>query len=224
MVRRMLVASVACSLGGMWFGGGSALAAVTHTVLPGESLWSISAANNLTTRTVAVYNGLPEDAGLIAGQTIQVPTVEEGAAALAGAGVPVTTTTAPATTTTTAVPAPGMSPVPSPYGDLYLTPAAAQAWNAMRAEALSVYGIDLYPGGPASAYRTFAQQAELYQAFLAGYGAPANPPGSSSHELGTAVDLPTPEMRSVIDQIGWKYGWGKAHAPGEWWHVDYLGG
>jgi hypothetical protein len=28
----------------------------------------------------------------------------------------------------------------------------------------------------------------------------------------------------VIDQIGWKYGWGKVHAPGEWWHVDYLGG
>jgi LAS superfamily LD-carboxypeptidase LdcB len=208
----------------MWLGGGSALAAMPHTVLPGETLWSISAANNLTTRTVAVFNGLPEDAGLIAGQTIQVPTVEEGAAALAAAGAPVTTTTGPAAATTAAVPAPGMSPVPSPYGDLYLAPAAAQAWNAMRAEALSVYGIDLYPGGPASAFRSYAQQAELYQAFLAGYGAPANPPGSSSHELGTAVDVPTPEMRSVIDQIGWKYGWGKIHAPGEWWHVDYLGG
>jgi hypothetical protein len=31
-------------------------------------------------------------------------------------------------------------------------------------------------------------------------------------------------MRRVIDQIGSKYGWGKVHAPGEWWHVDYLGG
>jgi hypothetical protein len=31
-------------------------------------------------------------------------------------------------------------------------------------------------------------------------------------------------MRSLIDEIGWKYGWGKIHAPGEWWHVDYLGG
>jgi hypothetical protein len=31
-------------------------------------------------------------------------------------------------------------------------------------------------------------------------------------------------MRSVIDQIGSKYGWGKIHAPHEWWHVDYLGG
>jgi LAS superfamily LD-carboxypeptidase LdcB len=222
MVRRVLAVSVACSLGAMWSAGGSALAAVPHTVLPGETLWSISAANNLTTRTVAAYNGLAEDAGLIAGQTIQVPTVEEGAAALAAAGVSAQAPAAPATTT--AVPAPGMSPIPSPYGDLYLIPAAAQAWNAMRAEALSVYGIDLYPGGPASAFRTYAQQAELYQAFLAGLGAPANPPGSSSHELGTAVDVPTFEMRSVIDQIGWKYGWGKVHAPGEWWHVDYLGG
>jgi LysM repeat protein len=218
----MLAASVAFSLGGMWLGGVSAHAAVPHTVLPGETLWSISAANNLTTRTVAVFNGLAEDAGIIAGTTIQVPTVDEGAAALAAAGVSVQAP-APAATATPAA-APGMSPVPSPYGDLYLIPAAAENWNAMRAEALSAYGIDLYPGGPASAFRTYAQQAELYQAFLNGVGAPANPPGTSSHELGTAVDVPTLEMRSVIDQIGWKYGWGKAHAPGEWWHVDYVGG
>jgi len=113
--------------------------------------------------------------------------------------------------------------VPSPYGELPLLPAAADAWNAMRAEALSVYGIDIYPGGPLSAYRTYEQQAQLYQAFLAGSGAPANPPGTSSHELGTAVDVGTPEMRRVIDQTGWKYGWSKVHGPDEWWHVDYVG-
>src|SRR5262245_40292261 len=62
---------------------GTARAESTHLVQPGETLWSISAANNLTTRTVAVYNGLSEDAGLIAGTTIQVPTVAEGAASLA---------------------------------------------------------------------------------------------------------------------------------------------
>ena len=219
MLRRMLAGSLACSLGGLLLAGGSALAAVPHAVLPGETLWSISTANNLTVRTVAVYNGLPEDAGLIAGTTIQVPTVAEGAAALAAAGA---STRAPAPNPTTGAAA-GMSPIPSPFGTLYLAPAAAQAWNAMRAEALSVYGVDLYPGGAASAFRTSTQQAELYQAFLAGYGAPANPPGLSSHELGTAVDVPTLAMRSVIDQIGWKYGWGKVHAPDEWWHVDYTG-
>ena len=50
---------------------------------------------------------------------------------------------------TTIAPAPGMGHVPSPYGELHLIPAAADAWNAMRAEALSAYGIDIYPGGPA---------------------------------------------------------------------------
>lgn len=215
----------------------TAFAASPHTVLPGETLWSISAANNLTTRTVAVYNGLPETAQVIVGTTIYVPTVAEGAAALASGAPAVappstggqTTTTAQTTptaqTTTTALtPASGMGHIPSPYGELHLQPAAADAWNAMRAEALSTFGTDLYPGGPLSAYRTYEQQAELYREFLAGYGAPANPPGSSSHELGIAVDVQSPGMRSVIDQIGWKYGWGKAHAPGEWWHVDYLGG
>ncbi len=214
----------------------SAGASLPHVVAPGETLWSISAANNLTTRTVAVYNGLPEDASLIEGTTIQVPTVDEGAAALgsgtAAASPPALATggeslesaSAPPISTGEIAPAPGMGHIPSPYGDLHLTPAAAQSWNAMRAESLELYGVDIYPGGTLSAYRTYEQQASLYEAYLAGTGAPANPPGTSSHELGTAVDVETPEMRWVIDQIGWKYGWSKVHGPGEWWHVDYVGG
>jgi LysM repeat protein len=224
-----------------------ATAAAPHVVQPGETLWSIAYANNLTTRTVAAFNGISEDAQVALGSTIQVPAVEEGAAALAAAGItpePTASTDAaavaatsspdPATTAasgyttdpgslTQIVSAPGMGHVPSPWGELHLLPAAADAWNAMRQESLNVYGVDLYPGGPLSAYRTYEQQAALYDLFLSGQGAPANPPGTSSHEFGTAVDVPTPEMRSVIDQIGWKYGWGKAHAPDEWWHVDYVG-
>jgi LysM repeat protein len=61
-----------------------ASAEVAHTVQPGETLWSIAAANNLTTRTVAAYNGLSEDAQVVLGSTIRVPTVAEGAAALTG--------------------------------------------------------------------------------------------------------------------------------------------
>jgi LysM repeat protein len=225
-----------------------AQAAAPHVVQPGETLWSIAYANNLTTRTVAAFNGLPEDAQVVLGSTIQVPTVDEGAAALAAAGV----TTEPATTAepavnasnsspdpaataasgyttdpaslTTIVSAPGMGHVPSPWGELHLLPAAADSWNAMRAESLNTYGIDIYPNGPISAYRTYEQQAALYDLFLSGQGAPANPPGTSSHEFGVAVDVATEDMRWVVDQIGWKYGWGKAHAPDEWWHVDYLGG
>jgi murein DD-endopeptidase MepM/ murein hydrolase activator NlpD len=219
---------------------GSASAEVAHVVQPGETLWSISAANGLTTRTVAVYNGISEDAGLIAGTTIHVPTVTEGAAALASgqAAVSAPATTSIGSSSSTAgatdpgygvpldviVPAPGMGHVPSPWGELHLDPAAADAWNAMREEAVSVYGVDLHPGGPLSAYRTYEQQAALYETYLNGTGAPANPPGTSPHELGVSVDVATYEMRAVIDEIGWKYGWGKVHAPGEWWHVDYVGG
>ena len=57
-------------------------ALVAHTVQPGETLWSIAAASNLTTRTVAAVNGLPEDAQVMAGSTIQIPSEAEGAAAL----------------------------------------------------------------------------------------------------------------------------------------------
>lgn len=71
-------------------------------VAPGETLWSIAAANNLTTRTVAVFNGLAEDAPLLAGETIEVPTVDEGAAALSSAGY-----TSPTTTSSTRQTRPG---------------------------------------------------------------------------------------------------------------------
>jgi len=205
----------------------TATAALPHVVAPGETLWSISAANNLTTRTVAVFNGLSEDAQLLAGQTIQVPTVDEGAAALTSAGYSVGVAPAAGSTATgfdpaAIPPAPGMGHIPSPWGELHLAPEAADSWNAMRAESLRIYGIDLVPDGPLSAYRTYEQQAYLYGLYLSGQGAPANLPGTSSHETGYAVDVDTPEMRWVIDQIGAAYCWGKAHAPGEWWHVDYL--
>ena len=64
-----------------------ASAAVPHTVQPGETLWSIAAANNLTTRTVAAFNGLSEDAQVVLGSTINVPTTVEGYAALQQAGL-----------------------------------------------------------------------------------------------------------------------------------------
>ena len=64
-----------------------ASAAVPHTVQPGETLWSIAAANNLTTRTVAAYNGLSDDAQVVLGSTIMVPTTVEGYASLQQAGL-----------------------------------------------------------------------------------------------------------------------------------------
>src|SRR3954464_13385395 len=69
------------------FAAAPAGAAVWHTVQPGETLWSIAAANNLTTRPVATFNGLPETSNVVLGSTIQVPTTVEGASALINSGV-----------------------------------------------------------------------------------------------------------------------------------------
>jgi murein DD-endopeptidase MepM/ murein hydrolase activator NlpD len=212
----------------------SADGAVPHVVQPGETLWSIAAANNLTTRTVAAFNGMTEDAGVIAGQTIDVPTVDEGAAALASPGA-TTSAATPPEDGVAAEPVPesagpppptadthGLGHIPSPWGELHLAPAAADSWNAMREEALGSLGVDLQPAGPVSAFRDAGQQGYLYDLFLAGQGAPANPPGTSSHELGVAVDVATPDMRRAVDQIGATYGW-YGTIPSEWWHVEYVG-
>jgi LysM repeat protein len=65
-----------------------AAAHVAHTVEPGETLWSIAAASNFTTRALAAANGLSEDAQVVAGSTIWVPSESEAAASLS-TGVPV---------------------------------------------------------------------------------------------------------------------------------------
>src|SRR3954465_2738795 len=57
-------------------------AAVPHVVQPGETLWSIAAANNFTTRAFAAANGLSPDAGVIAGTTLKAPSAPEPAQAL----------------------------------------------------------------------------------------------------------------------------------------------
>jgi LysM repeat protein len=253
-------------------------AAVPHTVQPGETLWSIAAANNFTTRTVASYNALPEDAQVEAGETIQIPTEAEGAAALAsapaspsadvsgssasGSGSTHTVTPGeslssiavangisesalasfnglspnasliigdririPSSSATNTASASGISlgAIPSPFGTMYLRSDAASAWNAMRQESLKVYGVDLYPEGPLGAFRTYDQQAGLYRQYLNGTGALAAPPGTSEHNLGIALDLATPQMRSIVDSIGPAFGWAKVTAPEEWWHVTYVG-
>lgn len=100
---------------------------VAHTVQPGETLWSIAAASNLTTRTLAVANGLPENAQVVLGSTIQIPSVQEGAAALADAGiVPASSAAAPAAT-----PAP-QPEAPQPAGAYTVQPGDTLASIAAR--------------------------------------------------------------------------------------------
>jgi soluble lytic murein transglycosylase-like protein len=91
-------------------------AAVPHVVQPGESLWSIAAANNLTTRTVAAFNGMSESSPVVLGSTIQVPSASEGYASLQKAGL---VSSAPAATSTASAPA---APAPAPMGGYTVRP------------------------------------------------------------------------------------------------------
>src|SRR3954454_7121237 len=104
-LRDAFATTIAAALAACGFAA-PAGAAVGHVVQPGETLWSIAAANNLTTRTVAAYNGLSENGQVVLGSTIQVPTTVEGYASLQSAGLvpasaPATTTASTGTTGTT---------------------------------------------------------------------------------------------------------------------------
>lgn len=63
--------------------------AVTHTVAPGETLWSISQTDGLSPAALAAANGLPPDAQLLADSTITIPAGGSGGAGggAGGAGV-----------------------------------------------------------------------------------------------------------------------------------------
>jgi N-acetylmuramoyl-L-alanine amidase len=148
----------------------AASAAAPHVVAPGETLWSIAAANNLTTRTVAAHNGLPENGNVVLGSTIYVPTVAEGAASLqqagivpAGAGV-AAPAAAPAGTSTVATAA----AAPKPMGGYTVrpgdtlsglaagagvSPAQFAAMNGLAADAKIIAGtvVKLPTGAPAPA-------------------------------------------------------------------------
>jgi LAS superfamily LD-carboxypeptidase LdcB len=221
----LVAGAAACLL--LWLHPERALAFYPHTVVSGETLSGIAAANGMSTETLASFNGVSSDSFVYTGQTVNIPSSTE-------LGTTSTTTSTTASTTTSTVDTSAgppatvapywVSQIYSPLGAAYLASNAAYNWEAMRQAGLATYGIDIYPAGSLSAFRTYDQQSYLYNLYLQGLGAPANPPGTSSHEYGTAVDLASPEMRTVVDNLGATYGWGKVHGPDEWWHVDYYGG
>ena len=143
----------------------SAHAAVPHTVAPGETLWSIAAANNFTTRSLAAFNGLSEDSSVTLGSTVMIPAEGEAAYVLQRSGA----TAAPATTTTT--PPQTTASAPAPMGGYTVQPGdtlsglAAQAgvparqiaWmNGLSSDAQLVAGtsLKLPTGAPGSAGTT----------------------------------------------------------------------
>ncbi len=79
----------------------AAHAEVAHVVQPGETLWTIASANNLTTNSLAVYNGLSTSSNIVLGSTVRVPTTAEATGKLTETGLWAgrdgTTPSAPAT-------------------------------------------------------------------------------------------------------------------------------
>lgn len=200
----------------------STTSGISHTVVAGESLSSVAAANGVSLDSLAAANGLSSDALLVSGQQISIPTSSGLASTSSSSASPTTSTASPPAEEHPSWTSPIYCPS-CPSGQAYLASNAAASWNAMRQASLSTYGIDLYPDGPSSAYRSYAQQLYLYNLYSSGQGALAAAPGTSSHEYGSAVDLADPAMANVIDEIGATYGWAKTEAPGEWWHVNYVG-
>jgi LysM repeat protein len=64
----------------------SARADAAHTVAPGESLWSIAAADGLSPYDLAAANGVSPDAELLAGSTVVIPGGEGSAPAASATG------------------------------------------------------------------------------------------------------------------------------------------
>lgn len=96
----------------------------------------------------------------------------------------------------------------------------------MNSESEARFGVTLRPTGSMSSYRTLSQQQYLYNLYRQGRGNLAAYPGSSNHGWGLAIDLQTQQMRSIINQIGEKYGFAKrwSDAPSEWWHIKWKAG
>ncbi len=100
---------------------------------------------------------------------------------------------------------------------------AAAAFNNLKAAAAAA-GINLHVN---SAFRTQAEQAELYRLYLAGQGNLAAKPGYSNHQGGLSVDINMPGSYS-----GATYRWLQANARrfgfvndvgGEPWHWTFQG-
>ena len=179
-----------------------AAAAVPHVVTPGETLWSIAAANNLTTRTVAAYNGLSEDAQVVLGSTIMVPTTVEGYAALHSAGlVPadpadIGTPAAAAPAAPEAVTAPAPAPAaPPPAGGYTVRPGdtlsgLAAGAGVSVADMAAMNGLD--PAGILVAGTVIKLPS--------GAPAPAQAAAPAPEPVVTAADpVPTPARLSAAD-------------------------
>lgn len=110
---------------------------------------------------------------------------------------------------------------------VYMRKDAARAFMAMNAESEARFGVTLRALGSMSAYRNRWQQDYLWNNVP--HARDPNwvaVPGTSNHGWGLAIDLATPRMRQIVDQIGEKYGFAKkwSDAQLEWWHIKWKAG
>jgi len=180
----------------------AAHAAVPHTVQPGETLWTIAAANNFTTRTIAAFNGLSPEANVILGSTVMIPSIAEGTTALQRAGIvphsPLTSTPVTGTTTATRTVAGG----PAPQGAYTVRPGdtlsavAARsgvparqvaAMNGLSPDAMLVAGtsMKLPTGSPIAASSTGAPVPAAPRPVAPNAPPYATPARMSSSEIGS---------------------------------------
>jgi hypothetical protein len=106
-----------------------------------------------------------------------------------------------------------------PVGDgEKMTTVAARQFREMDAAAHTA-GLDLHVN---SGYRTYAEQASLYDAYIHGHGNLAAKPGTSTHGLGLSADIDVRDPRTL--------NWLRHHAaaygfvndvPSESWHWTY---
>ena len=106
----------------------------------------------------------------------------------------------------------GSGQYPGVSGDTDFMPALGQALSAMSRAAGQSISVQ-------SGWRSYAEQAALYEAYLNGTGNLAAPPGSSNHESGRAADI-TPGSE-VFGSLAGRFGMGFT-VPGESWHIELL--
>ena len=97
----------------------------------------------------------------------------------------------------------------------------ASAYVLMR-DAAAEDGVDLQVW---SGFRSNERQAELYEAWKAGYGNPAAKPGYSNHQSGRAIDINLlgvpPETYAWLLKHAGRFGF-KRTVPKEPWHWEFT--
>ncbi|HEY2637613.1 MAG TPA: transglycosylase SLT domain-containing protein [Solirubrobacteraceae bacterium] len=123
-----------------------ATAAVPHTVMPGETLWSIATADGFDPSTIAAYNGMSEASPVVLGATVQIPASWEATMTPGVTSTP--TTSASTTATTTAASSTG---APPPMGGYLVQPGDTLSGLAARS-GVSLAQMAAINGLPADAH------------------------------------------------------------------------